>query len=195
MTKSQKTKNSFLIKLPSLFSLIQKLNIKLLIVNEPNNTLLPKNLIEKFENIKIADTGNFLDLSNQKEEFLQIQKYLKNLEEIGFKINIYIIDSIPDEYFYEFFNKFKNSEAYLKEISQLLFEKYIKISQKALWLFSLWKINSLTFTKTKASYWELTKKIKIILKIIPYVFTKKNFTLKREFVFYFSYMNIIIRRY
>jgi len=159
MTKSQKTKNSFLIKLPSLFSLIQKLNIKLLIVNEPNNTLLPKNLIEKFENIKIADTGNFLDLSNQKEEFLQIQKYLKNLEEIGFKINIYIIDSIPDEYFYEFFNKFKNSEAYLKEISQLLFEKYIKISQKALWLFSLWKINSLTFTKRKASFWELTKKI------------------------------------
>jgi hypothetical protein len=101
------------------------LNFKFSNSLEENFIWTPSQLVEKFKNKDFVDSNNSLDLTNKNEELLQIREQLKNIRKMGFKINLYIINSIPENYLVDIsLDKSKNSQAYLKEISQILHEKY-----------------------------------------------------------------------
>ncbi len=100
---------------------------------QENSNWTANKLTEKFGNKNFVDTNNYLDLPNQVKESIQISSQIKTLEEMGYKINIYIIDFIPEQYSDEYmFKKYKNTEAYLKDLIQLLHEKYNQDKSKTI---------------------------------------------------------------
>lgn len=82
----------------------------------------PSNLIEKFGKERIADTANYLDLVNNKEEINLIINNLKSFEEI-YEVFIYIVEKYPNDSNSYFIANKKKTENYLKHLSNLLCEK------------------------------------------------------------------------
>lgn len=149
-----------------------------------NNTeeWFPSKLIEKFQNKTLVDTNNHLDISKYKIEYSQFNNHLNNLEDFGYKVNIYVVDFIPEIYSYKFlFYKSKNTEKFLMEIMEILHEQYNQ--EKEISIIAVFAVNEKILDFYKEENFLLgtnsnNKKVIINLAINKYNDNKENYTLK-----------------
>lgn len=88
----------------------------------------PKLLIEEFQDSQhIVDPNNFLNLDNHPHEYEEMQSYINSLENSGYTIIVYVINSISKEDYYSpYFTNFYfiNSKKFLLDLQKILTEKY-----------------------------------------------------------------------
>ncbi len=88
--------------------------------------LTPKEIISEYHNSTIVDPKNyFMDKINFMD-YLEIQVKISNLKFSGFLINIYILESLSDEYLNKkkFFSIKKISQKFYEEILNLLYKDF-----------------------------------------------------------------------